>query len=369
LELIRLNERDRDYWDQEIAGFDKVHPLNAFGWGKVRSIDGWIPRYYLTRDGGLVTGMMMVLQKRIPFIPLSIMYAPKGPVWKPANSDETLKTLLSGVRDDARKCRAIFLRIDPNVPDSLFTGDGDPFLSEGFVHLDHRWTFWNSPRDVYRIDLAKAANEEELFNTIDKDARRSVRKAANEGVSIRAAESPDELQKFYEIFSGFSVGKGFMCRAYEYQEALWREFIERGNGRLFLAVYQGEIIGGLICLLFGDKCLAMHMGTPYAYHRLQTYYAYVWESVRWAKERGCVWYSFRGVGTTPTQESFKRKFRPQVVALTGYYDLPLIPLLYKLFNICEFEILPRVWHTLMKIRKIYKRLVSPVATAGAAKSE
>jgi len=78
-----------------------------------------------------------------------------------------------------------------------------------------------------------------------------------------------------------------MARGYEYQEALWREFVENGKGRLFLAMYRDEIIGGLICLMFGGKCLAMHMGTPYKYQKLQTYYAYVWESIKWAKMAGC----------------------------------------------------------------------------------
>ena len=32
----------------------------------------------------------------------------------------------------------------------------------GFIHLDQRWSFWNSPRDVLRIDLERAGNENEL---------------------------------------------------------------------------------------------------------------------------------------------------------------------------------------------------------------
>lgn len=328
------------------------HPLNAFGWGKVRCVDGWDPTYYVATKNDVVTGMMMVLSKQIPCTGLSIVYAPKGPVWD-GTDQESLEKLLEKVREESRKKRAIFIRIDPNLPEDRYLPGDDPFEKEGFKHLEHRWSFWNSPRDVYRIDLGEVRDENELFNSIDRDARRCVRKAQNEGVTIRAAESLGELQEFYEIFSSFSVDKGFMCRKPEYQEALWKEYIERGNGRLFLAVYQEESIGGLICLKFGNRCLAMHMGTPYKYQKLQTYYLYVWESIKWAKQNGCKWYSFRGVGTTPTQESFKRKFGPRVVALAGYYDLPIRPLLYRLFSLCEFEILPRVWHTLMKIRQAY----------------
>jgi peptidoglycan pentaglycine glycine transferase (the first glycine) len=355
LEVIKIGENDRDFWDSEVVKFAMVHPLNAFGWGRVRSVDGWQPNYYLAKDNGRLAGMIMVLEKKIPYLGFSIMYAPKGPVWDQSiGRRDVLRSLFARIRADARKRRTIFLRIDPNLPEDIYTNDDDPFISEGFKHLENRWSFWNSPRDVYRIDLTKARDVEELFNKIDRDARRCVRKAHNEGLTIRSAENLQELMRFYEIFSQFSVGKGFMSRAYEYQESLWKEFIVKGNGALFLAIYQGEVIGGLICLLFGDKCLAMHMGTPFAYQRFQPSYAYLWESIKWAKERGCVWYSFRGTGTTPTQESFKRKFSPQAVRLVGYYDLPLRPLLYKVFYFCEFEVLPRAWRSIMKFRKGYK---------------
>lgn len=358
MEVIILGENEREYWDVEISRFAMVHPLNAFGWGKVRAVDGWQPNYYMVRDGQKVSAMMMVLKKRLPFLGFSIMYAPKGPVWNPCDGHDSLKALFSRIRDDARKCRTIFMRIDPNLPEDTFEPSADPFVAEGFKHLEHRWSLWNSPRDVYRVDMTKVANADELFNTFDKDVRRCIRKAQNEGVTIRPAENLEDLKVFYEIFSKFSVGKGFMSRDLEYQVSLWEEFIAKGNGRLSLAIYKNEIIGGLLCFLFGKKCLAMHMGTPYEYHKLQTSYAYLWESIKWAKEKGCVWYSFRGIGSTPTQENFKRKFNPTAVRLIGYYDLPFKPFLYNIFIFCEYKVLHKHWHALMVIRKLQRWVFS-----------
>ena len=147
-----------------------------------------------------------------------------------------------------------------------------------------------------------------------------------------------------------------MSRDYEYQKTLWRTYVNAGLGRLFLAKYEGKIIGGLICIMFGKKCLAMHMGTPYVYQKLQTYYAYVWESIKWAKEKDCTWYSFRGVGTTPSQEYFKNKFLPERVCLIGYYDLPFRPILYRLFYFGEFTALPIAWHLVVNVRKFFNAI-------------
>jgi len=354
--IREISHSEKDYWDEGIQHLELVHPLNAYAWGQVRSVDRWHPIYLVAEREGKFCGACLILEKRIPYTPFSLLYSPKGPVWD-YRDDETLCAIIDKIKEIAGKRKAIFLRIDPNIPESLSMNVEDRMSSLGFVHLQQRWTVWNSPRDLSRIDLTKAATEEELFNTFDREARRNIRKAAREGVVIEVAVSEAELQEFYTIFKEFSVKKGFMSRDYEYQKSLWDNYIANGMGRLFLAKYEGKIIGGLICIMFGRKCLAMHMGTSRQYQKLSSYYAYVWESIKWAREKGCTWYSFRGVGTTPTQEYFKRKFSPTVVSLVGYYDLPLRPFLYNLFYFCEFTLLPRALPLLVNARKLYNKII------------
>jgi len=356
--LVReISHKEKDYWDEYIQTFDIVHPLNAYGWGQVRKIDGWEPIYLVAERSGKLTGALLLLKKKLPFLPYCIFYGPKGPICNPEDR-ETIQAIHWKLLDLARKHHAIFLRIDPNIHEE----HAEPFeriISDlKYIHLEQRWTFWNSPRDVYRVDLDKSISSEDLLNSLDKDTRRCIRKAKKEGVLIEPAEKDEDLKKFYNIFKEFSVTKGFLSRGYEYQKQLWESYVTRGRGRLFLAKYEGEVIGGLICICFGKKCLAMHMGTPYKYQKLQTYYAYVWESIRWAKEVGCIWYSFRGIGTTPTQEAFKRKFNPKAVALVGYYDFPFRPLLYKLFYWAEFTLLPASWPLIIRTRKLASRMIN-----------
>jgi peptidoglycan pentaglycine glycine transferase (the first glycine) len=349
--VAEIDEARRGLWDFEIAKFENAHPLNAYGWGKVRAIDGWSPTYLIANRGSSVVGAVMLLTKPIGLTGFSVMYAPRGPLFD-LRDIETLKALLYRVRIQAKRSHSIFLRIDPNIPEVELLKADDPFIPEGFVHLIHRWTFWSAPRDVYRIDLTKFASEGDIFRSLHSKARTSIRKAHKQGLIIASATEERDLAKFYSIFRRHTVEKGFMSRGYEYQKALWDEFIIKGNGRLFLALHNGEIVGGAIRLLFGRKCLSMHIAVPYSSHHLRANDALVWESIRWAKENGCKWFSFRGVGATPTQEQFKRKFGPEVVSLVGYYDLPFHPVLYRLFSFAEFEILPRVWSTLMRARRM-----------------
>ena len=349
-----VDETERDYWDAQVQTLATAHPFNAYDWGAVRAIDGWKPVAIAAERDGIFCGGLLLLIKRLPFVPFSIFSSPHGPVCRP-DDRETIEAIDAKVGELARRHRAIFLRIDPNVLEEEAQTLTGILEQLGYVHLEQRWTFWNSPRDEYRIPLAPRTADE-LHNALDRDTRRCIRKAAKDGLTIETGTSEDDLRKFYEIFREHSVSRGFLARGYEYQKCLWDRYVARGRGRLFLAQYQGEVIGGLVCIMFARKCVAMHMGTPYKYQKLQPNYAYVWEGIRWAAENGCEWFTFRGVGTTPTQEAFKRKFNPRVTALAGYFDKPFRPLLYRLYYFGEFTALPALWPVIVRTRRFVSDL-------------
>jgi lipid II:glycine glycyltransferase (peptidoglycan interpeptide bridge formation enzyme) len=254
------------------------------------------------------------------------------------------------VRSMAKEKRTIFFRTDPHITEASMSEIDDPFIAEGFQHLPYRWTYWNAPRDVYRVDLAMGEGEEELFQSIDPKARTGIRKAKKEGVIIRPAESLEEVKAFHAAYKKFAIEKGFLFRSFSYQESLWKEFISRGRGRLFLSIHDGEIIGGQICLVFGELCVEMHRGVLYQHHKLRVNEALVWEGMRWAKGSGCRWYCQRGVGAGPLQK-FKQKFRPQLVSLVGYYDLCFYPRIYSIITFLEFKMLPSAVNIMMRLRR------------------
>ncbi|MDP2644069.1 MAG: peptidoglycan bridge formation glycyltransferase FemA/FemB family protein [Desulfobacterales bacterium] len=349
--IEQMDVCNRDYWDQEIVKFKTVHPLNAYGWGKVRAIDGWTAICLMAKKDGVVTGAAMVLTKSIPLTPFSIMYIPRGPVFD-LSDRETLKALLVKIRSEARQKNAIFLRIDPNTPENDISGKVDPFVNEGFIHLGNRWTDWNAPKDVFRTDLTKGETEEQLFQLIHPKARSGVRKARKEGIAIRQAKTDDEVREFYRVFKEFAIGKGFLYRGFDYQQAIWEEFVKRKLGVLFLSGHDENIVGGMLCLTFGKICLEMHRGVFSQYQKLRVNEALVWEGIRWAKENQCDWYCQRGIGSLALRK-FKEKFNPDLVSLAGYYDLVYSPLLYAVFNKIEFGLIPKLLPGLKKIRKVY----------------
>ncbi len=359
-EVREIGESERGYWNAQVQRFECAHPLNAFEWGAVRSVDGWTPIYLCAEREGKFCGGLMILRKRLRFTPFTILYSQKMPVWD-YQDDETFAALVDAAIRIGKRENAIFFRINPNIPEVSMEGQEDKFVARGFRHLQQRWTFWNSPRDVARIDLTRFENPQSYFDLLSKSTRASVRNAKKKGVVIEVANRKSELEQFYQMFREFSIQRGFMVRDYAYQEKLWDTYLRQGMGRLLVAKYQGAIVGGTIDIAFAGKCLGMHGGSLSAYRGLGIDDALNVDGIQWAKEIGCSWYSFRGVGTTPTQEAFKKKFHIRVVSLIGYYDFAFKPLLYKLFYFAEFKLLPFSWPLIIRTRKLAIGLMTGLA--------
>jgi hypothetical protein len=58
-----------------------------------------------------------------------------------------------------------------------------------------------------------------------------------------------------------------------------------------------------------------------------------------------------------------------VVSLVGYYDLPLKPLLYRLFYWAEFTLLPFSWPLIIRVRKLASRLLKRSSRAAETGSK
>jgi peptidoglycan pentaglycine glycine transferase (the first glycine) len=352
--VTTIGDENRSYWDREVAKLEMCHPLNAFGWGKVRHADDWIPTYWMAKRDGVVCGAAILLIKAIPFMPFSFLYMPKSPVCS-LSDQETIFAILQQAKRIAKSKHAIFLRIDPNVPEVSISEGNDPFTAVGFKHLSQRWSYWNSPRDVVRVNLTNKATEKELFLSMKKDAQRGVKKAQKSGIQVRQAQNVQDLKTFHVLFKRFSEEKGFMSRGYLYQKSLWDEYLRLGNGVLFLAEYGGEIAGGILNLIFANKCVGMHGAVLMKYRGLHTNDLLEWEGLKWAKAHGCVWYSFRGIGPTHSNLRFKLKFGAEVIPLIGYYDFPFRPFLYRVVSWLEFNLLPRVSAPLTKLYHVCRR--------------
>jgi CelD/BcsL family acetyltransferase involved in cellulose biosynthesis len=92
----------------------------------------------------------------------------------------------------------------------------------------------------------------------DKPRRRRVRRAEEQGVEVRLAAGDDDVRRFVEVYrqrlDAWNSRSG-------HPERLFSELVARGtDGRvqLFLAMYQGEVVGGHLNLYHGRSVIAWY---------------------------------------------------------------------------------------------------------------
>lgn len=101
------------------------------------------------------------------------------------------------------------------------------------------------------VDLNASADD--LWTRLAPAARRAVRKARSQGVTVRAAESLHDLRAFFELHLRVRKLKyRLLAQPYPFFESIWKRFIEPGNGWLLLAEHEDAVVGGVMFLRWKD---------------------------------------------------------------------------------------------------------------------
>ena len=106
-------------WDRALLDLSNPHVLQSWTWGAFKARHGWQASPLLFQDRGQTVAAAMVLRRKLPLLPLSVMYVPRGPAldWHDA-------ALAAQVLDElealARRRRAILIKIDSDVCQIFF---------------------------------------------------------------------------------------------------------------------------------------------------------------------------------------------------------------------------------------------------------
>ncbi len=250
----------------------------------------------------------------------------------------------------AKKHRALFIKIEPSfkiknlkLNNSRFQRDTWPLLPTKTLHLD----------------LTKS--EKELWDTLDSDARYSIRKAKKKlNVESYTLENTKELRKFHQILKNAGKRQGFPTPGWEKLQSLAECF--RENGWLITAG-AGETSGvgsaetpevrecadpidtlaGCILLTHKQTAYYHHAATTTKGRKQLAGYMVLWKALTLTKKLGCTSFDFEGIYDERYHQRtkdwqgftyFKKKFGGNEITyprpLIKYYSTP-IKILSKIF--------------------------------------
>ena len=151
-----------------------------------------------------------------------------------------------------------------------------PLADETFATLNRaRW---------HGVDLRRDLAS--LWHSIHESSKRAIQKAQRCGVSVRPAQSTDELWVFHDMHVKLRKYKyGLLAQPFAFFENIWRQFVENDKGALLLAMHEERIIGGVMLLEWsGNVYYKFNASVPdelgYRPNDLL-----MWESINYAKAR------------------------------------------------------------------------------------
>ena len=181
--------------------------------------------------------------------------------------------------------------------------------------LDSRPLGWAGyevePLYTYVIDIAEGV--EHAWNGLNRKLRVSIEKTKREGVTVEMGDKADlefirsSLATRFEK-QGFKPQKDYYKA---YLADLYNAFYPE-NMKIFVAIYKGERVGGLVVLCYKDWS-ALWIGIPKT--EIQGIYPNdlaQWEAIRWACEHGFKFYEEMDAGDDPRLRHFKAKFNPEL---------------------------------------------------------
>jgi lipid II:glycine glycyltransferase (peptidoglycan interpeptide bridge formation enzyme) len=228
-------------------------------------------------------------------------YVPRGPLLGDSRAANAL--LLAALGRLARRNRAVFLRLEPNVleDDPHATDLHSSLLLEGF-----RPAAPLQPHTSLHLDLLPAP--EQLLGAMSKGHRADIRRAAREGVTVRVGQGAADLAGFYTIMEQTGARADFAIHSRAYYQTAWELFQQQAAdaasaidrepanaSRLFLAEQNGATLGACMIFAWAGTGLYLYGGSTEMGLKLGANHALQWQAIQWARAQGCRLYDFWGV--------------------------------------------------------------------------
>lgn len=351
-----IDKKEKERYNQFIIKHPKGHFLQLWEWGQVKRGMGWEPLPLIIEEDGEIKAAMLILKRALPLpgFKKCIFYSPRGPIVDHERM-ELCSVLFEGARKVAKDHGAIFLKIDPDVPVGN-TAYMHMLKECGFRRNETGLDFEGvQPGFVFRLDIHPS--EEELLNNMHSKTRYNIRLAQKKGVQIRTAKNKEDLRKFYTVLVETAERDHFLIRGYEYFEMIWEEMLSNGWAEIFLAEWEDKTIAATLALITGEKTWYLYGASSNQYRNVMPNYLIQWEMIRWAKQRGCTLYDFRGVSGDLDESNplyglykFKKGFNGEFTEFVGDWDTVYSSFFYFLWT-RALPLYQKTTRTLLKRRK------------------
>lgn len=224
---------------------------------------GYKPHYlFATDESGQLTGMLPLFEVKSRLTGNRLCSVPFSHICGPIGETDAIYALLEyGINS--------------------FDTSGMDFIEIRDTVFHDRFESQNS-FSTYILDLSRGRDQ--IWTTLASNVRRGIRKSQKSGVQVSVTKNIEDLESFYELNCITKRNIGVPAHPWKFFKNLF-EYLGDYE-QLFLAKYDGEIIGGGIREYYGSAVLAGYAASNPAYARYNPFNAINWASIEDACQRG-----------------------------------------------------------------------------------
>ena len=234
---------EKERYEEFVKKHPKSHFLQSYAWGEFAKEEKNLTPHYvgLENDKHQLVAATLLLEKHLP-LGYSYLYAPRGYVID-FKDYELLKTFTEEIKKYAKKKKAIFVKIDPDIiyheencnQEVIIEKDDQAYQSLkklGYRHLGFTKNFETmQPRYSFRIDLTKPW--EEVEKNFSKTTKQRIKKAEDLLVDVKIGTDKD-INTFYQLMILTETRKDFVTHNEKYYQSLYKIWNQDNECNLFL---------------------------------------------------------------------------------------------------------------------------------------
>jgi lipid II:glycine glycyltransferase (peptidoglycan interpeptide bridge formation enzyme) len=204
---------------------------------------------------------------------------------------QLVRSFLKELEDYSKRKRIIYA--DIWVPDSWQLQE--VFFKMGYASV--------GKINDYVVNLEEGVQK--LWESIDHNKRRNIKKAVREGVEVVQSHSHEDLETFYSLHEASAKRDGFSAHPRSWFEAAWKTY-KPESSRVFLAYWKGKSVSGVYVVTHGKTVYALRAGSLTEGLEARPNELMHWKIMEWACENGYSKYNMGMVDEPPpTKESSK----------------------------------------------------------------
>ena len=343
-------------WNHALGALPNPHALQSWTWGQFKARWGWQASPLLltvAENKWEPLAAALVLKRQVPRLPFPVLYVPKGPLLD-YRDGSLRRVVLAELEQMARREKAIFIKIDPDVVQS-WGEEGErpsPTGHKFTTELKQRgWRFSADQvqfRNTVELDLTRS--EDDLLASMKQKTRYNIRLAERKDIVIRHGTDAD-FPAIVQMYQETAVRDQFAIRPTDYYLDAWQSFYNDRMAHPLIAEYEGTAVAAIILIRFGSRVIYMYGASTNEERNRMPTYLLQWEAIRWSKAQGAEVYDFWGAPDDFVETDqlwgvwrFKQGFNGEVVRHIGAWDYTPRPFWYWVYT----AVMPRYLNLLRR---------------------